>query len=102
VAKRNFLVESLSGTGKSSVYEELIRRRSNAVSTDRAWSYFGDPETGLPGGPVGHDNWFWDRDKAVGALASPEPDVFRPEPSSRERGRALVTRAAPGVVRASR
>ena len=35
MAKRNFLVEGLSGTGKSSVYEELIRRGHTAITTDR-------------------------------------------------------------------
>src|SRR6266568_5421617 len=34
VAKRNYLVEGLSGAGKSSVYEELIRRGYKAISTD--------------------------------------------------------------------
>jgi len=55
MAKRNYLVEGLSGVGKSSVYEELIRRGYKAVSTDRAWSYYADPDTGLPGGPHSHD-----------------------------------------------
>ena len=38
MAERNYLVEGLSGTGKSSVYEELIRRGHYAISTDRAWA----------------------------------------------------------------
>jgi hypothetical protein len=61
MAKRNYLVEGLSGTGKSSVYEELIRRGYNAISTDRAWAYHADPHTGLPAGSVDHDNWMWDQ-----------------------------------------
>src|SRR3954464_11624376 len=52
MAERNYLVEGLSGTGKSSVYKELIRRGYKAISTDRAWAYHADPETGLPGGFV--------------------------------------------------
>src|SRR3954447_15728241 len=55
MAKRNYLVEGLSGAGKSSVYEELIRRGYKTVSTDRAWAYHADPYTGLPGGPIRHD-----------------------------------------------
>ena len=55
MAKRNYLVEGLSGAGKSSVYEELIRRGYKAISTDRAWAYHADPDTGLPGGPIHHD-----------------------------------------------
>jgi len=76
MAKRNYLVEGLSGTGKSSVYEELIRRGYKAISTDRAWAYQADPDTGLPGGPIHHDNWMWDREKAVSELESPEPEVL--------------------------
>ena len=50
MAKRNYLVEGLSGAGKSSVYEELVRRGYTAITTDRAWAYHADPDTGLPGG----------------------------------------------------
>ena len=28
------------------VYDELIRRGYKAISTDRAWSYYADPDTG--------------------------------------------------------
>jgi thymidylate kinase len=76
MAKRNYLVEGLSGAGKSSVYEELIRRGYKAISTDNAWAYHADPDTGLPGGPIQHDNWMWDRQKAVSELESPEPEVL--------------------------
>jgi gluconate kinase len=85
MAKRNYLVEGLSGTGKSSVYEELIRRGYKAVSTDRAWAYHADPDTGLPGGSVGHDTWMWDRKVAVGDLESTEPEVLFVCGSSRNR-----------------
>ena len=74
MAERNYLVEGLSGVGKSSVYEELIRRGYKAISTDRAWAYHADPDTGLPGGPIHHDNWMWDREKAVSELERPEPE----------------------------
>ncbi len=85
MAKRNYLVEGLSGTGKSSVYEELVRRGYAAISSDRAWSYSADPDTGLPGGLIGHDTWMWDRQKAVGELERPEPDVLFVCGSSRNR-----------------
>lgn len=89
MAKRNYLVEGLSGVGKSSVYDELVRRGYAAVSTDRAWAYHVDPDTGLPGGPVRHDTLRWDRQKAVSALESPEPDVLFVCGSSRDRDRFL-------------
>jgi gluconate kinase len=90
MAKRNYLVEGLSGTGKSSVYEELIRRGYNAISTDRAWAYHADPDTGLPGGSVHHDNWMWDQQKAASELESPEPEVLFVCGSSRNRDHFLA------------
>jgi hypothetical protein len=79
------LVDGLSGAGKSSVYEELIRRGYPAISTDRAWGYDADPDTGLPGGPDTFDTWMWDRQKAVSELESPDPDVLFVCGSSRNR-----------------
>jgi hypothetical protein len=69
MAKRNYLVEGLSGAGKSSVYEELIRRGYKAVSTDRAWAYPADPKKALR-------TSMWDPLKAVSELGSPEPEVL--------------------------
>jgi gluconate kinase len=89
MAKRNYLVEGLSGAGKSSVYEELIRRGYKAISTDRAWKYHADPNTGLPGGPPHHDNSMWDQQKAVSELESPEPEVLFVCGSGRNRDRFL-------------
>src|SRR5437764_4360745 len=89
MAKRNYLVEGLSGAGKSSVYEELIRRGYEAINTDRAWAYHPDPETGLRGGPIHHDNFIWDQQKAVSELESPEPELLFVCGSSRNRDRFL-------------
>ena len=86
MAKRNYLVEGLSGSGKSSVYEELIRRGYKAISTDRAWKYHADPDTGLPGRPI---HSMWDRQKALSELESPEPEVLFVCGSSRNRDRFL-------------
>jgi len=76
MAKRNYLVEGLSGAGKSSVYEELIRRGYKAISTDRAWKRPADPDTGLPGGPIRYSESIWDQQKAVSELEAPEPEVL--------------------------
>jgi gluconate kinase len=86
MAKRNYLVEGLSGTGKSSVYEELVRRGYTAITTDRAWAYSADRR----GVPIGHDTWMWDRQKAVIELESPEPDVLFVCGSSRNRDHFLT------------
>jgi hypothetical protein len=80
MAKRNYLVEGLSGAGKSSVYEELIRRGYKAISTDRAWKYRADPDTA---------HWMWHQQRAVGELESPEPEVLFVCGSSRNRDRFL-------------
>ena len=85
MARRNYLVEGLSGTGKSTVYRELIQRGYKAINTDRAWAYHADPDTGLPGGPLRYDNWVWDHQKAVSELESPEPEVLFVCGSSRNR-----------------
>src|SRR5205823_6032910 len=78
-----------SGAGKSSVYEELIRRGYKAISTDRAWKYYADPDTGLRGGPRHPDNSMWDEQRAVSELESPEPEVLFVCGSSRNRDRFL-------------
>ncbi|MFP3883535.1 MAG: nucleoside kinase [Actinomycetota bacterium] len=89
MAKRNYLVEGLSGSGKSSVYEELIGRGYEAISTDRAWAYHADPGTGLPSGSTSHDTWVWDQNKAVSELEGPEPDILFVCGSSRNRDHFL-------------
>ena len=82
MAKRNYLVEGLSGTGKTSVYEELIRRGYHAINTDRAWAYHAD----LPGR---HETWMWDPQKAINELESSEPEALFVCGSSRNRDRFL-------------
>src|SRR2546422_3315335 len=82
MAKRNYLVEGLSGAGKSSVYEELIRRGYKAISTDRAWKVHADTDTGLSDRPI---HSMWDQQKAVSELESPEPEVLFVCGSSRNR-----------------
>ena len=79
MAERNYLVEGLSGAGKSSVYEELIGRGYKAISTDRAWKYR----------PRHSDSSMWDEQRAVSELESPEPDVLFVCGSSGNRDRFL-------------
>lgn len=59
-------MEGLSGAGKSSVYDELIRRGYRAISTDRAWKRRGGAGT----------TSIWDPQKAVGELERTTPDVL--------------------------
>ena len=51
MGKRNYLVEGVSGAGKTAVATELQRRGYQAIHGDRELAYRGDPETGLPMAP---------------------------------------------------
>jgi gluconate kinase len=89
MAERNYLVEGLSGTGKSAVYDELVGRGYYAISTDRAWSYHADPDSHLPGGAASHENWVWDQRKAVVELESRGSEVLFVCGSGRNRDQFL-------------
>ncbi|PDS28214.1 nucleoside kinase [Rhizobium phaseoli] len=45
---RNYLIEGVSGAGKTAVAEELQRRGYHVVHGDRELAYRGDPSTGEP------------------------------------------------------
>lgn len=46
MGRKNFLVEGVSGSGKSAVCQELSRRGYQAINGDRELAYQGDPATG--------------------------------------------------------
>jgi broad-specificity NMP kinase len=46
---RNYLIEGVSGTGKTSVCKELQRRGYDAINGDTELTYQGDPELVNPG-----------------------------------------------------
>lgn len=69
MGRRNFLVEGVSGTGKTSVCEELRRRGYHAIHGDRELAYQGDPETGAPTDGFTHEHHIWHLEK-VKALIS--------------------------------
>jgi len=56
---RNYLIEGVSGTGKSSVCEELQRRGYHAIHGDRELAYQGDPDTGKPMAGFAHEHHIW-------------------------------------------
>jgi thymidylate kinase len=77
---RNYLIEGVSGTGKTSVCHELRRRGYHAINGDRELAYQGDPKTGEPvGAPAhdsaadsitwGHEHHIWDVDKVKAIVA---------------------------------
>lgn len=66
MGRKNILVEGTSGTGKTSVCEELKRRGYQAIHGDRELAYQGDPDTGAPADVKGlavHDHHIWSVDQ---------------------------------------
>lgn len=77
---RNYLIEGVSGTGKTAVCHELRRRGYHAINGDRELAYQGDPKTGEPvdglaresaTDPVawGHEHHIWNVDKVKALVA---------------------------------
>lgn len=79
---RNYLIEGGSGTGKTTVAEELERRGYHVIHGDRQFAYYGDPQTGekvdrLPDARAPEDlawwyeRWIWPVDKVKSLVADP-------------------------------
>jgi broad-specificity NMP kinase len=82
MAKRNYLIEGSSGTGKTTVAEELQRRGYLVVHGDRELAYRGDPETGRRSerqhGPTegpGFGSHIWDVHKVREIVSNKDDDV---------------------------
>jgi broad-specificity NMP kinase len=75
MAKRNYLIEGSSGTGKTSVAEELQRRGYHVLHGDRELAYRGDPETGKRTEAPGFGYHIWDVDKVRKIIANKEEEV---------------------------
>ena len=80
MGKRNYLIEGISGSGKTSVCHELRRRGYHALNGDRDLAYKGDPKTGEAVERPAHENetesvaWvhehqIWDVDKVKSVVA---------------------------------
>jgi dephospho-CoA kinase len=67
---KNFLIEGVSGTGKTSVCNELQRRGYHSIHGDRELAYQGDPETGKRTDTASHDNHIWDVEKVKSLVAN--------------------------------
>ena len=61
----NYLVEGVSGTGKTSVCDELQRRGYQAVHGDRELAYQGDPATGDAVAGHTHEHHLWRIEKRM-------------------------------------
>lgn len=75
MAAKNYLVEGVSGTGKTSVADELARRGYKVIHGDRKLAYVGDPKTGKPIEKGTHSNWLWNVDKVKELVSNTADDV---------------------------
>ncbi|MGN6243172.1 MAG: AAA family ATPase [Motilibacteraceae bacterium] len=77
MGRRNFLVEGVSGTGKTSVCHELRRRGFHAVNGDTDLAYQGDPASGEPTDVPSHWHHLWRVDDVRRLVADQsEPITF--------------------------
>jgi len=80
---KNYLIEGVSGAGKTAVAIELGRRGYQAIQGDRELAYRGDPETGLPisaetGSPTAiwkSEHHIWDVDRVKAYIANQDEAV---------------------------
>ena len=72
---RNYLIEGVSGTGKTTVCDELQRRGYQAVHGDRELAYQGDPDTGEPTDGFSHEHHVWRVDKVKALVANTDEPV---------------------------
>jgi thymidylate kinase len=80
MGEANYLIEGISGAGKTSVAEELERRGHHVVHGDRTLAYYGDPQTGEALSPAAHltglaaiewgyARWIWPVDRVLALIA---------------------------------
>ena len=72
---RNYLIEGVSGTGKTTVCHELQRRGYHAIHGDRELAYQGDPETGTRTDGATHEHHIWYVDKVKTLVANQDEAV---------------------------
>lgn len=70
MGKRNYLIEGVSGAGKSAVCRELRRRGYAAVDGDNELAYQGDPQTGEKTEGRNHKHHIWDVEKVKVLVAN--------------------------------
>ena len=78
MGKRNYLIEGVSGTGKTSVCTELQCRGYQAIHGDRKLRYQGDLETGTPTDIFTSDRQkspLWDIEKVQAFIANKDEAV---------------------------
>lgn len=80
MGKKNFLIEGVSGAGKTTVAIELEKRGYHVIHGDRELAYRGEPETGesmVPDTSNPSAEWYsehqlWDVDKVKSSRHRPK------------------------------
>ena len=72
---RNYLIEGVSSTCKTSVCKELQRRGYYAINGDTELAYQGDPETGNPTDGLTHEHHIWHVDIVKALVANHDEAV---------------------------
>ncbi len=83
MGRRNYLIDGVSGAGKTAVCTELQRRGYQAIDGDRELAYQGDPDTGHPTDGLKHEHsatfisehHIWDVEKVNALVANQEEAV---------------------------
>lgn len=75
MSMRNHLIEGVSGTGKTTVCNELQRRGYHVIHGDRELAYQGDPDTGTPTDTATHENHIWHIEKVKALVDNQEEAV---------------------------
>lgn len=58
-----YLIDGVSGAGKTTICDELLKRGYKAVEADEVLADWIDPLTGLPTDDHSSENWHWDEKK---------------------------------------
>jgi len=80
---RNYLIDGVSGAGKTAVCAELQRRGYQAIDGDNELAYQGDPDTGIPTDGLKHEHsatffsehHIWDVEKVKAFVANQDEAV---------------------------
>lgn len=74
--KKIYLVEGVSGAGKTTVGEELTKLGYKVIDADEKLASFADPETRLPTEDHSYRNWFWNEEKFHTAIKNAGDDII--------------------------
>jgi thymidylate kinase len=72
---RNYLIEGVSCTGKTTVCHELRERGYHAINGDTDLAYQGDPASGEPIAGHAHEHHIWDVGKVKALVADKTHDT---------------------------